>query len=50
MGKSSKSKRFVQRGVDSIQRYSERFPYRTTLAEAEERKRQNRDSSSLGGV
>ncbi|WP_078548166.1 competence protein [Litchfieldia alkalitelluris] len=47
---SNKSKRFVQQGVDSLQKYSERFPYRSTLAEAEEKKRENVEKSSYGGI
>jgi len=50
MGKSSKSKRFVQQGVDSLQKYSERFPYRSTLAEAEEKERNNRNETTHGGL
>ncbi|MCA1031030.1 hypothetical protein LCL95_08355 [Bacillus timonensis] len=50
MGKSNKSKRFVQQGADSIQKYSERFPYKSTLAQAEEQKLKNVDESSLGGI
>lgn len=38
MGKSSKSKRFVQQGSDAINKHSEKFPYHSTLAEAEQRK------------
>ncbi|MFC4322349.1 hypothetical protein [Litchfieldia salsa] len=50
MGKSNKSKRFVKDGVDSLQKYSERFPYHSTLAEAEEKKKQNVETSSYGGI
>lgn len=38
MGKSNKSKRFIQQSSDSVTKYSEKFPYHFTLAEAEERK------------
>ncbi|MFD1850050.1 hypothetical protein [Oceanobacillus bengalensis] len=34
MGKRSKSKRFTQQGADSVKKHAERFPYRSTLAEA----------------
>ena len=37
MGKSNKSKRFVQQGKDSIARHAEKIPYHTTLAEEEQR-------------
>ena len=50
MGKSSKSKRFVQQGVDSLQKYSERFPYRSTLAEAEEKQRNKSNETTFGGL
>ncbi len=50
MGKSNKSKRFVQQGVDSQQKYSERFPYRSTLAEAEEKQKTDVEKSSYGGI
>lgn len=51
MSKKSKSKRFFQQSADSIQRHSERIPYYTTLAEAEERQRmrENQANSSYGG-
>jgi hypothetical protein len=38
MGKSNKSKRFVQQSNDFVTKYSEKFPYHFTLAEAEQRK------------
>jgi len=44
MGKSNKSKRFIQQSSDSVTKYSEKFPYHFTLAEAEERKANNRQS------
>ncbi|MDQ0216695.1 hypothetical protein J2S13_003179 [Oikeobacillus pervagus] len=49
MGKSNKSKRFVQQGKDSITKHAERFPYKTTYAEAEAEKMKNVHDSSLGG-
>ncbi len=49
MGRSNKSKRFVQQGTDFISKHDERFPYRSTLAEAEEKKMKNITESSLGG-
>ena len=42
MGKSNKSKRFIQQSSDSVTKYSEKFPYHFTLAEAEERKAKNK--------
>lgn len=50
MGRSSKSKRFVKQGVDSLQKYSEKFPYHSTYAEAEASKAENVEKSSLGGI
>ncbi|MFZ3589200.1 hypothetical protein ACOI1C_07880 [Bacillus sp. DJP31] len=50
MGRSNKSKRFVQQGTDFITKHDERFPYRSTLAEAEAKKLKNVTESSLGGV
>ncbi|WP_017754586.1 hypothetical protein [Calidifontibacillus oryziterrae] len=52
MSKKSKSKRFYQQSADSIQRHSERIPYYTTLAEAEERQRKHDSqiNNSLGGL
>ncbi|WP_191991894.1 hypothetical protein [Bacillus aerolatus] len=35
MGKSNKSKRFVQQGKDSVSKHDELFPYRMTYSEAE---------------
>ncbi|KKB33175.1 hypothetical protein [Bacillus thermotolerans] len=37
MGKSSKSKRFVEQGKNSVKKHSEQFPFRTTYADAESR-------------
>ncbi|MEH7355555.1 hypothetical protein V7150_18675 [Neobacillus drentensis] len=50
MGKSNKSKRFVQQGKDSINKHSERIPYHMTYAEAESQKMANVHDSSLGGI
>lgn len=38
LGKGSKSRRFTQQGADSVRKHAERFPYRSTLAEAERQK------------
>ncbi|MCR2821000.1 competence protein [Lederbergia panacisoli] len=46
MGKKSKSKRFVQHGKNSVEKHAERFPYRSTFAEAELK----RNDESLGGI
>ncbi|WP_018662440.1 hypothetical protein [Heyndrickxia acidiproducens] len=35
MGRSSKSKRFVQQGKDAVKKHAEQFPYHSTFAEAE---------------
>lgn len=48
MGKGSKSKRFVQQGVDSVKKHDERFPYRSRYSEAE-RKQQGTYNHTLGG-
>lgn len=37
MGKQSKSKRFIQQGKDSLKQHAARFPYRSTLEEAEQK-------------
>lgn len=50
MGRSNKSKRFVHQGADSVTRHAERFPYRTTYAEAEAAKMANDKNSSSGGI
>jgi hypothetical protein len=50
MGRSSKSRRFVQRGVDAVTKHDERIPYHTTYAEAEAQKMANVKNSSLGGI
>lgn len=49
MGKRNKSKRFVQQGKDTVTKHDERFPYRTTLSESEDRKARQADNS-LGGI
>jgi hypothetical protein len=50
MGKSNKSKRFVQQGKDTVSKHAERFPYHMTYAEAEASKMANVHESSLGGI
>jgi len=50
MGRSNKSKRFVQQGKDSINKHAERIPYHMTYAEAEAQKMANVHDSSLGGI
>jgi len=50
MGRSNKSKRFVQQGKDSVTKHSERIPYHMTFAEAEAQKLANVQNSSLGGI
>ncbi|GMB08886.1 hypothetical protein [Thermolongibacillus altinsuensis] len=49
MSKRNKSKRFIQKSVDAIQKHDERIPYHMTYAEAEQRKAEKADHSSLGG-
>ncbi|CAI9386567.1 MULTISPECIES: hypothetical protein [Bacillaceae] len=48
MGKRNKSKRFVQQGVDSVSKHSERIPYHMTYAEAESYKMSNQRQSHGG--
>lgn len=50
MGRSNKSKRFVQQGKDSVTKHSERIPYHTTYAEAEARKMANDPELTGGGI
>ena len=50
MGRSNKSKRFVQQGVDSVTKHAERIPYHMTYAEAEAEKLENVKKSSIGGA
>ncbi|MFD0048834.1 hypothetical protein ACFVHQ_05795 [Actinomycetes bacterium NPDC127524] len=49
MGKSSKSKRFVKQGMDTVSKHAEKIPYHSTYAEAEERKLQSMSEQSYGG-
>lgn len=49
MGKSNKSKRFVQQGVDTVSKHAERIPYHMTYAEAEAMKMSNVKESALEG-
>ncbi|MFC3883695.1 hypothetical protein ACFOU2_09380 [Bacillus songklensis] len=49
MGRSNKSRRFVQQGADAVQLHDQRIPYRMTLAEAEKLKAKNGQSSFNGG-
>jgi hypothetical protein len=49
LSKRNKSKRFIQKSVDAIQKHDERIPYHMTYAEAEQRKAEKADHSSLGG-
>jgi hypothetical protein len=50
MGRSNKSKRFVQQGKDSVSKHAERIPYHMTYAEAEAYKMANKQDSSFGGL
>lgn len=50
MGRSSKSRRFVQHGVNQVTEHDKRFPYFTTYAEAEAHKLRNSKSSETGGL
>ncbi|WP_456275058.1 hypothetical protein [Bacillus sp. AK031] len=50
MGRSNKSKRFVQQGKDAVSKHDDRIPYHSTLAEAEAKKLENVEKSSLGGI
>ncbi len=47
MGRSNKSKRFVQQGADSVARHAEKIPYHTTLAEAEQLDAKQQDLQAL---
>ncbi|MCM3570023.1 hypothetical protein [Neobacillus mesonae] len=49
MGRSNKSRRFIQQGKDSVNKHAERIPYKMTYAEAEARKMSNVEDSSIGG-
>lgn len=50
MGKSSKSKRFVQQGKNTVSQHAERIPYHSTYAEAEEKRTQLMSEQSYGGL
>ncbi|MFC0272015.1 hypothetical protein ACFFIX_11180 [Metabacillus herbersteinensis] len=50
MGKSNKSKRFVQQGKDTVAKHDERIPYHMTMSDSEERKSRQAEESSLGGI
>ncbi|RAK19571.1 hypothetical protein B0I26_106196 [Anoxybacillus vitaminiphilus] len=50
LSKRSKSKRFIQQSVDTVEKHDERIPYHMTYAEAEERKAKQAVESSLGGA
>ncbi|MDQ0224185.1 hypothetical protein [Metabacillus niabensis] len=51
MGKRNKSKRFFQQSKDTVSKHDERFPYHTTLSEAEERRaNQAIGSSQIGEI
>ncbi|MDQ0232279.1 hypothetical protein [Metabacillus malikii] len=50
MGKRNKSKRFFQQSKDVVSKHDERFPYHTTLAEAEERRANQSISSQAGEI
>ena len=49
MGRTNKSKRFVQQGRDSVARHAEKIPYHSTLAEAEQRQRKSMPIIETGG-
>ncbi|WP_205439646.1 hypothetical protein [Peribacillus alkalitolerans] len=50
MGRSNKSKRFVQQGKDVVSKHDEKIPYHMTLAEAEAKKMKSHgEDLSLGG-
>ncbi|MFE7063450.1 hypothetical protein ABN702_13360 [Bacillus haimaensis] len=49
MGRSSKSKRFVQQGKNSVQQHDQQIPYHLTMEQAEERKAHKAEQNSLGG-
>jgi len=50
MAKNSKSKRFTQQGKVTVEQHAQRFPYRSTLDEAEKEKIEFMKESSLGGI
>lgn len=49
MGRSSKSRRFVQQGKDSVAKHAEKIPYHTTFAEAEKDRLRIMSEQSYGG-
>ncbi|RWR14532.1 competence protein [Siminovitchia fortis] len=50
MAKNSKSRRFTNQGKNSVEQHAQRFPYRSTLDEAEKEKIEFMKESSLGGI
>ena len=50
MAKNSKSRRLTQQGKVTVEQHSQRFPYRSTLDEAEKEKIEFMKESSLGGI
>lgn len=49
MGKSSKSKRFINQGANAVHQHAKRIPYHLTYAEAEARKMRQGQDSLTGG-
>ncbi|MBD8003834.1 competence protein [Bacillus norwichensis] len=49
MAKNSKSRRFTHQGKNSVEQHAQRFPYRSTLDEAEKEKIDFMKESSIGG-
>ena len=49
MGRSNKSKRFIQQGKDSVARHAEKIPYHSTLAEAEQQSLQSMTITDTDG-
>ena len=49
MSKRSKSKRFYQQSADSIKQHAERFPFYSTLEEAENRNKNDEQYQQVGG-
>lgn len=50
MGRSNKSKRFVQHGKNAVQLHDQQFPYHMTLEQSEQRKAKQAEQNSLGGI
>ncbi|MCM3004829.1 hypothetical protein [Priestia koreensis] len=50
MGRSNKSKRFIQQGKNAVALHDERIPYHLTMAEAEALKTPVSHSSLDGGT